>query len=123
MDKKQSNEFKNLLLQEKKRLESELAKFAERNIHNAEDFNAQFPQYGDEYDENAAEVASYNDYLALERTLEKDLQDVNGALTRIEDGSYGTCKYCKETIDEKRLLARPSSSSCVACKKLLKQEI
>lgn len=123
MDKELLKKFKEMLLKEKNRLEDELSKFAERNIHNAADFNAKFPQYGDGVDENAEEVASYNDYLALEHALEKDLEDVTSALKRIVAETYGICRYCKKPIPEKRLLARPSSSSCVQCKKLLKQEV
>lgn len=123
MEKETLKKLKGLLLKEKSRLGNELVKFTERNIHNADDFNAKFPQYGDEMEENAAEVASYNDYLALEHSLEKDLQDINAALKRLANNTYGICRYCEKPIPEKRLLARPSSSACVQCKKLLKQEI
>jgi len=123
MDKKTLKTFEDILLKEKERLESELTKFTSRNIHNAEDFNAKFPNYGDSEEENIQEVATYTDYLALEQTVEKDLQDVHSALKKIKDGTYGVCKYCHKPIDEKRLLARPSSTSCVSCKKLLTQEI
>lgn len=122
MDQKTLDKIKNQLLEEKKRLERELGDFAERNIHNAGDFNAKFPQFGDKSDENASEVATYGDYLALEQTLEKELRDVVETLKNIENGAYGICKYCRKPIDEKRLLARPTSSACVACKKLLTQE-
>ena len=122
MDKTTLKKFEDLLTTEQKRLTAELAKFANRNIHNAEDFDAKFPNYGEEEDENIQEVSTYNDYLALEKTIEKDLQDVDSALKKVKDGSYGVCKYCGKPIDEKRLLARPSSTSCVSCKKLLTQE-
>ncbi len=123
MDKKTLKKFEDVLLQEKKRLENELAKFTSRNIHNAEDFDAKFPNYGDEEDENIQEVSTYSDYLALEKTVEKDLQDVLSALKKVKDGSYGVCKYCGKPINEKRLLARPASTACVSCKKLLTQEV
>lgn len=116
-------QIKTQLLEEKKRLEDELAQFAKRNPHNADDFNATFPQYGDKPDENAAEVAEYMADLTLERTLEKELRDVNEALKNLENGAYGICKYCKKQIDEKRLLARPTSSACITCKKILTQEL
>lgn len=80
------------------------------------DADLSFPQYGDKEDENAAEVASYSDTVSLEHTLKKVLRDINGALKRIEKGGYGICKYCNEEINEKRLLARPDSSACMACK-------
>ncbi|PIR66704.1 MAG: hypothetical protein COU51_02550 [Parcubacteria group bacterium CG10_big_fil_rev_8_21_14_0_10_36_14] len=77
---------------------------------------------GDKSDENAAEVAEYTKNLTLEDTLEKALKDVNETLIRLEKGEYGICKYCNEPIAEKRLLARPVSSSCIECKKKLTLE-
>lgn len=118
MDKETLKELKDKLLEEKKKLEEELAVFAKRNPHNPTDFNADFPQLGDKEDENASEVAEYSKDLTLERTLEASLRDVNKALARMEDGSYGTCKYCNKEIDIKRLMARPTSTSCIDCKKL-----
>jgi DnaK suppressor protein len=54
--------------------------------------------------------------------LEKQLRDTNKALASIEDGSYGTCKHCGEPINEQRLIARPTSTSCIECKKKLTGE-
>ena len=113
-----------LLEQEKARLEKELANFAHRNPKAAEaDFVADFPDIGDRDDENASEVAQFSDNLSLEDELEKALRDVESTLELIEKGMYGICKYCGQHIDERRLIARPTSSSCIQCKKTLTQEV
>lgn len=114
---------KDNLLAEKMRLEKELGKFTKKNPHVAGDYDSNFPSYGDKEDENAAEVAEYAANLPLEQSMEKTLRDVNGALKRIDAGTYGVCKYCKKPIEEKRLLARPTSSACVECKKTITQEL
>lgn len=121
MDTATLKSIKTQLLQEKEKLENQLAQFSARNIHNPEDYNALFPQFGEKEEDNAVEVAQYSDNLTLERTLEAALRDVNNAVGMIEKGTYGVCKYCKRPIDEKRLLARPTSSSCIICKKQLTQ--
>lgn len=108
---------------EKTRLEAALASFAAKNVHNPDDYNASFPEFGDKDEDNASEVATYSDNLTLERTLESSLRDVRSALKHIDDGTYGICKYCKKAIDEKRLEARPTSSACIDCKKQLTQEV
>ncbi len=115
--------IKNLLIQEKSILEKELDKFAKKNNHVPGDYNSSFPEYGDKDDENAAEVAEYAAELPLEESFEKTLRDNVQAIKRLEDGTYGVCKYCKKPIDEKRLLARPTSNACVSCKKAITQEI
>lgn len=112
------------LEEEKTRLEDELSKFAHRNPKSSEiEFDSDFPNIGDKEDENASEVAQFSDNLSLEDELEKALRDVESALETIEKGSYGVCKYCKQEIDEKRLEARPTSTSCIQCKKTLTQEV
>jgi sigma-B regulation protein RsbU (phosphoserine phosphatase) len=41
------------------------------------------------------------------------LQEVDGALARMEDGSFGLCESCHETIEAERLLADPLVRFCV----------
>lgn len=115
--------IKKMLQEEKIKLEEDLAKFTKKNPHVAGDFNSTFPDYGDKEDENAAEVAEYAANLSLEDNLEKALRDVIQSLDRVKKGAYGICKYCKKPISEKRLLARPTSSACIECKKTITQEL
>lgn len=113
----------NYLLEQKNKLENELAKFTKKNPHVADDYDSSFPEYGDKEDENAAEVTEYINNIPVEEGLEKTLRDINQSLERIEKGNYGFCKYCKKPIEEKRLVARPTSSACVECKKTITQEV
>jgi len=123
MNKAFIQEMESKLLEEKQRLVKELAEFATQNPKNVEDYDAKFPNMGDKEDENAEEVDTYSTNLTLERTLESNLRDVEKAMDRIQKGNYGICKYCSKEIDEKRLHARPASSSCVECKKSFTQEM
>ena|SRR5437763_10816423 len=45
------------------------------------------------------------------------LQMVNGALDRMNDGTYGKCLNCGREIELKRLEAVPWAHFCVACQK------
>lgn len=111
------------LTEERDRLKAELAEFTKQNPRNREDYVTQFVNLGDKEDENAEEVDTYSTNLALERNLEGSLRDAERALERIKAGNYGICKYCNKEIDEKRLRARPSSSSCIECKKSYTNEL
>ncbi|MBM5789616.1 hypothetical protein FJZ23_00770 [Candidatus Parcubacteria bacterium] len=116
--------MKQKLEEERGRLTGELLKFSHRNPQAKEtDFSADYQNIGDKEDENATEVANYSNNLSLEEELEKALRDVEAALEMIEKGSYGTCKYCHQEIDERRIEARPTSTSCIQCKKTLTQEV
>ena len=124
MRKEFLDKMKKRLDEEKKGLELELSKFTHRNQKTSEtEFKTDFQEIGDKEDENASEVATYSDNLSLEEELERGLRDVESALTLIESGTYGVCKYCNQLIDERRLEARPTSTSCIQCKKTLTQEV
>ena len=45
---------------------------------------------------------------------------IKEALERIEDGTYGICDECGQTISEERLKVRPVTTMCIKCKR--KQE-
>lgn len=117
------SQIRAMLLAEKNRLEEELNKFTKKNPKVSGDYDSAFPEYGDKEDENAAEVTEYVTNLPLEQNLEHTLRDINKSLERLDKGGYGICKYCQKPIEEKRLLARPTSSACVECKKAITQEL
>ncbi|MDA1038493.1 MAG: TraR/DksA family transcriptional regulator [bacterium] len=124
MTKEFVEEMKVKMLAEKARIIDELSRFAHRvKGGEAGEFQAEYEDLGDSEDENAQEIANFSNNLSLESTLEKLLRDTEGALTRLEGGEYGVCKYCSNDISEARLRARPTSSSCIACKKTLTQEL
>lgn len=53
------------------------------------------------------------DALAIEAT--EELAEVNAALQRMDEGSYGICAGCGRPIDVRRLEARPYSVECIDC--------
>jgi DnaK suppressor protein len=50
----------------------------------------------------------------LERQSNR-LRDVQAALRRIDEGTFGTCLDCEEGISLKRLAAVPWTASCIVC--------
>lgn len=118
------NEVREKLQTERERLLKELTGFAVADPKaKTVDFTTTFPEFGDDEDENANEIADYSNKLSLENALEKELRDILDTLISIENKTYGVCKYCKGEISEERLRARPTSTSCIACKKTLTQEL
>lgn len=82
-----------------------------------------FPNYGEKLDDNAMEIGEYTTNLAREKILESALRDIDNALERMENGTYGVCKYCHQKIGKKRMLARPVASACVECKTRLQNAV
>lgn len=51
----------------------------------------------------------------LERRRMVELQRIESALGRIEEGEYGYCVRCDEEIPVKRLEKNPATPNCVDC--------
>jgi RNA polymerase-binding protein DksA len=54
----------------------------------------------------------------LEENEEDLLLAIDGALQRIEDGTYGICTNCGKPIGQERLEALPWAELCIDCAKL-----
>ena len=109
-------QIKQELLDRKGTILEDLEDLSREDSHEADNRSAKFPEYGDKPDENAQEISEYATTVVTEKILEKTLVDIDKALKSIDAGTYGICKYCNKPINEKRLLARPIASSCIACK-------
>ncbi|NMC51856.1 hypothetical protein GYA54_03975 [Candidatus Kuenenbacteria bacterium] len=119
-DKEFLKKMEEKLIQEKEKLEHELSDFTISGASGRQEIV--FPDYGEQSAENASEVASFDSDLSLKNVLNSTLRDINSALKRIKDGSYGICKYCAKEINPGRLEIRPTSSSCIDCKKKFSNE-
>jgi len=67
-------------------------------------------------EEEAAESFELEKRLALEKQLRDSLADVEHALRKFEEGSYGLCDICGQPIDPARLEALPQANLCLNCK-------
>lgn len=56
----------------------------------------------------------YEKRVDVTATLEERLNNVNLALGRIEEGTYGMCEVDKKPIEEDRLDANPAATTCKA---------
>ena len=43
------------------------------------------------------------------------LAEIDAALARLDEGSYGVCERCGQPIGVERLAARPAATTCVRC--------
>ena len=46
-----------------------------------------------------------------------ELQQIDHALERMDDGTYGMCEDCEEAIAPARLQALPLATTCIECKR------
>lgn len=72
--------------------------------------------YGEGFADAAAATAERSEVIALVENLMTMLNDVDAALAKVEDGTYGFCRICGKKIGADRLEFRPTSTRCVDCK-------
>ena len=70
----------------------------------------------DEHDPEGATIAfERSQVVALRRQAEERLEEIEAALSRVADGTYGTCERCGRPIPAERLELRPAARTCVPC--------
>lgn len=67
--------------------------------------------------EQAQEIVNHEVVDALDDLEGVELSQINQALERIENGSFGQCLECGEPISKARIKALPFASFCINCAK------
>lgn len=71
------------------------------------------------YDSNFADssqvTAERGEVEALGAKLKETLAEVEQALAKLSDGTYGVCEDCGSPIDPLRLEAKPAARHCINC--------
>jgi DnaK suppressor protein len=98
---------------ERGRLNDELEQLA-ANAASSEDRREGSP-FG-KREEEATETLELEKRLVLERRIKEQLAAVEHALNKYEEGTYGQCDNCGQTIDPARMEALPQANLCMNCK-------
>ena len=67
----------------------------------------------DNFADTAQVSAEQGEAQALAAQLRDQLDDVEHALTRLDEGTYGTCEVCGEPIGDARLEVMPATRFCI----------
>lgn len=77
---------------------------------------------GNHIAEDGASVAEAERIVTVTEDLQDILQLVNGALARMDEGTYGICQRCGKPIGAARLEAFPYVAYCIECQSILERE-
>lgn len=69
--------------------------------------------------EDASAAFDQATLVSLRRGHQRALEEVEQALQRIKNGTYGRCERCQQEIDFARLKAVPQATLCMSCQKLI----
>ncbi len=117
MEREQLDFFRALLMSERKNvvkiiegIDESWSKNIRDAVGNVSAYATHIADLGTDSDEREKET-----YM-LEREL-RNLKNIDNALKRIYDKSYGICNYCGDEISSSRLKAIPYTEFCINCKR------
>jgi len=110
--------FREALLEERKRVEHALATLRDQHPGSLDEEVEEIVATNDNH---LAETATATLGREIDYTLGENsgqvLFDIDAALKRIDDGTYGTCVGCGSEIPLGRLEAHPTAALCIDCKR------
>ena len=114
--------FREALLEERQRVEHALATLRDEHPGSLDE---EVEEIAATSDNHLAETATATLGREIDYTLGENsgevLAQIDAALKRIEDGTYGTCTNCGAEIPLQRLEAYPWASLCIECKRRAEQ--
>jgi RNA polymerase-binding protein DksA len=110
--------FRETLLDERKRVEHALASLRDQHPGSLDE---EVEEIAATSDNHLAETATATLGREIDYTLgensEQVLADIDSALRRIDEGTFGRCVACGNEISRQRLEAYPAASLCIDCKR------
>jgi DnaK suppressor protein len=105
------------LMEERARVSSEIEDIQQdlgRSLEDAVDEDGNDSHLAD----SATETLDREMEQSLEDNAERLLSEIDAALERLAEGTYGRCIRCGNPIDDQRLEALPHATKCIECKRL-----
>ena len=122
IDQSLCNDLHEQLLAERDRLQREISLLASGPIQ-SDTFQADETDSVDQHPaDEGSELFEREKNLTVQRTLETSLRQVEDALQKFEQGTYGICENCGKPIAEARLRAMPGAIHCIECQAKLERQ-
>ncbi len=105
-------DYRALLEDERNELLERLAEIGYRAEGGVSDHT---PSYDSNFADTSQVTAERGEAEALAIQLRETLNEVLGALERLDAGTYGSCEKCGNPIQPARLEAKPAARLCISC--------
>ncbi|TMK94809.1 MAG: hypothetical protein E6G42_03840 [Actinobacteria bacterium] len=110
--------FRDILTEERQRVVDAITYLHEETPGSLEDETEEMVGSSDNHlGETATATLDREIDYSLEENSEQVLKAIDGALQRIEQGTFGICATCGQPISEERLEAIPYATQCIDCRR------
>ena len=108
-----TDRFRRALLEERERVVAALGHIHHENPGSLQDEIGEETMFDNHLGDTATATFDRELGYTLEENEEHLLAEIDAALKRIDDGTYGTCRICGRPIGEERLEAVPWTTLCI----------
>lgn len=116
LNKKELSEFKKLIFKRKEEIVDEIKHISEDTLKKSQkEASGDMSGYSYHMADVATDTYDREFSLGLASNERELLYALDDALKRIEDGTFGICEDCKNSIAKTRLKAVPYAQFCVKC--------
>jgi RNA polymerase-binding protein DksA len=112
-----TDHFRELLLEERRRVVAAIANLHDDHPGTLTDESGEEAAFDNHLADTATETYDRELDYTLEENSEHVLAEIDAALKRIEDGTYGICTNRGEQIPVERLEALPYATLCIDCQR------
>ncbi len=96
-------------------LRAQLAAERERVADQLRELGVDRSSFDEGFADSGQVTAERGEVQALVGTLRETLVEINDALAKFDNGTYGLCESCGGPISEARLEAKPAARLCISC--------
>ena len=122
LSKQQLKQFRQLLITERVKFAAEIKSIAQDALKSPREASGDLSAYTIHMADMAADTYERELSMNIVSSEQEILYQIDDALKRLDDGSYGICQQCNKPISMSRLRAVPYASLCIECQRVKEQK-
>ena len=122
LSKQQLKYFRQLLITERAKFAEGIRSIAEEASTSPRDASGDLSAYTVHMADMAADTFEREMSMNIVSSEQEILYQIDDALKRIDEGTFGICQQCNKPISMSRLKAVPYASMCIACQRVKEQK-
>lgn len=122
LNKDQLKQFRQLLITERAKFANEIKSIAQDAARSPRDASGDLSAYTVHMADMAADTYDREMSTNMVSAEQEILYQIDDALKRMDDGSFGVCGECTHPISMSRLKAVPYASNCIECQRAKEQK-
>ena len=122
LNKQQLKQFKEMLLRQRASVAGEIKSIAKEAAKNPRESSGDLSAYTVHMADMSSDTYERELAMNIASSEQEVLYQIDDALKRLDEGTYGLCQTCEKPIAMNRLKAVPHTSMCIDCQRVQEQK-